>query len=163
MNRKEQVDYNLRDYFRAQQVPLQWALILRALADTLRESAGSDVDSLRELLRVTGRRFAAEMTDSLEGAQTLEQLIEGLNCLWSEINWGLVELDEQPGHITIEHRFAPLVEAFGPENLTWSIGLLEGFYEAAFASVGASQAFKVRFAGEEDDGMRLILNFSAQQ
>ena len=152
----------LDDYFRSQQVPLQWSPILRALADELRANAQGDDETLKTLFRAVGYRFANDIAQRFEDANTLDDLGHVFNDVWSETNWGVVELAEQDGHISIEHRFSPLAQAFGNDSLGWSVGLLEGFYQAGFKRVGAGTDLSVRLFGTESDGLRLIFKLAAR-
>ena len=61
----------LNDYFRSQQVPLQWSPILRCLADELRANAQTDEATLKKLFRAVGDRFASQMAYRFDSAQTL--------------------------------------------------------------------------------------------
>lgn len=151
----------LENYFRMQQVPLQWSLILRSLAEVMRQRTGSNTAVLRETFAAVGLRFADDVVDQLGAVQTLEQLTDALNAVWGELNWGMVNLVEEPGSLVIEHCFAPLAEAFGTDQLDWTVGLLEGFYTAAFAQAGGGQGFGARFIRQEEDGLRLIFSYSA--
>lgn len=158
----------LNDYFRSQQVPLQWSPILRALADELRANAQNDDETLKNLFRAVGYRFASEMAYRFEDAKTLVQLSEVFNDLWSETNWGVVNLEEQANHIAITHQFAPLAEAFGANNLPWSVGLLEGFYQASFSQAGAGADLQVRFlsnknSDDENDGLHLVFQLASKR
>ena len=62
----------------------------------------------------------------------------------------------------IEHQFAPLAEAFGTDSLPWSIGLLEGFYQTGFSHAGAGKDLSVRFATNENDGLRLVFKLATR-
>lgn len=148
---------NLENYFRSQQVSLQWLPMLRALAQEL--SAHASVQDLRRLFFNVGARFAGDTADRFEGVETLVQLEESLNDLWARLNWGWVELTEAPGLIEIGHQAAPLAEAFGDEALEWSIGLLEGFYERVFKVLGAGDAMTVKGLPGASAGMAVRLNF----
>lgn len=148
--------YNLEDYFRTQQVPMQWAPILRALGQELNTSARGNTDSLRSLFRAAGLRFGQDQGHLFSEVRTLAELNECFNDLWNQTNWGVVDLAEQADHIAIEHRFAPLAESFGIDCLNWTVGLLEGFYQSGFSHVGAGQDLTVLYTGHENDGMRLL-------
>lgn len=147
----------LQNYFRQQQVSLQWLPILRAMASEM--SAHTNAKDLRRLFFKIGERFANDTGNLFEGVQSLVQLEEGLNDFWSQINWGWVELNEVKGYIDIAHQAAPLVEAFGDKELEWSIGLLEGFYQSVFSVLGASETMVVRGVGESSGGMDVLLRF----
>ncbi|MDO8776396.1 MAG: hypothetical protein Q7K57_48325 [Burkholderiaceae bacterium] len=148
---------NLQNYFRGQQVSLQWLPILRAMA--LEMSAHTAAKDLRHLFFNIGERFAKDAGDHFQDVQSLAQLEESLNDFWSRINWGWVSLNEVKGYIDITHQAAPLAEAFGDESLDWSVGLLEGFYQSVFSVLGASNSMVVRGVGEVSDGMDIHLRF----
>ncbi len=148
---------NLQNYFRSQQVALQWLPVLRAMAQEM--SASAETADLHSLFLNIGRHFANNAADSLRDLQTLDQLEEGLNDFWWRLNWGWVELSEVQGYIEIAHHAAPLAEAFGEEALAWSAGLLEGFYQTVFTALGANPNMAARLAGETGDGMLLRFRF----
>ena len=148
---------DMENYFRSQQVSLQWAPVLRALAQELGEMASPQ--DLQKLFFSAGARFAGDTADRFEGTETLVQLEERLNDLWSSLNWGWVELTETRGVIEITHQAAPLAEAFGDEALEWSIGLLEGFYESVFKVLGAGDSMVVTGLPDESSGRTVRLNF----
>ena len=149
--------YTLDDYFRSQQVSLQWSPVLRALAVELRSQAEVDLGLLNQLFNKIGMRFAKDMESQFQGVQTLSELTDALNDLWSRTNWGWVELKEANGCIEIEHRYAPIAEAFGSETLEWSVGLLEGFYQAVFLSFGLSEKMKTKLVAHQNDGLLIHL------
>jgi hypothetical protein len=148
---------DMENYFRSQQVSLQWSPVLRALAHELGEMASPQ--DLQKLFFSAGARFAGDAADRFEGTETLAQLEERLNDFWSSLNWGWVELAEIHGVIEITHQAAPLAEAFGDEALEWSIGLLEGFYESVFKVLGAGDAMVVTGMPDASSGMTVRLNF----
>ncbi|MFZ4478514.1 MAG: cellulose biosynthesis protein BcsD [Rhodoferax sp.] len=148
---------NLRNYFRGQQVSLQWLPVLRALA--LEMSAHADTKDLRHLFFKIGGHFAADTVERFDGVQTLAELEESLNAFWSQINWGWAEFKEVKGHIDITHNASPLAEAFGDEAMSWSVGLLEGFYQSVFKVLGASDTMIVQGVGESSGGMDIRLRF----
>lgn len=150
----------LQDYFRGQQVSLQWLPILRAMA--LEMSAHAEADELRHLFFNIGERFAKDTEDRFHGVQTLTQLEESLNDFWGRINWGWVDLREETGAIDITHHAAPLAEAFSDEALNWSTGLLEGFYQTVFNVLGASDTMVVRNVGESSGGVGVRLRYGHQ-
>ena len=141
---------------------MQWSPFLRALSHELAVTAGGDNEALRNLFRAIGNRFAGDLATRFEDAKTLAELTDVFNSLWSQSNWGLVDLEQHSDHISIEHRFAPLAEAFGVDSLPWSIGLLEGFYQAGFVQAGAGEDLTVRFAGNENDGLRLVFRLATK-
>jgi len=147
---------NLENYFRNQQVSLQWLPVLRAMA--LELSSCAQAEELRLLFVKIGARFAQEVQEQFLHINTLTELEESLNVFWAQINWGWVSLTDVGESIDITHQAAPLSEAFGDEALGWSVGLLEGFYQTIFGVLGASAAMQVRDTGESD-AMTLYLRF----
>ncbi len=111
---------NLQNYFRGQQVALQWLPVLRAMASEL--SAQIDAKALRQLFFKIGERFAKDTDDLFHGAQSLVQLEERLNDFWLRINWGWVDLNEAKGFIEITHWAAPLAEALVTMHRTGALG-----------------------------------------
>lgn len=150
----------LQDYFRGQQVSLQWLSVLRALA--LEMSAQAETRELRQLFFRMGEHVANDAGDRFEGVQTLTQLEDTLNDFWSQINWGWVELKEVKAWIEVTHQASPLAEAFGDEALGWTIGLLEGFYQTVFKVLGAGEAMAVRGIGESTGGLEIRLRFGRE-
>lgn len=150
----------LQDYFRGQQVSMQWLPVLRALA--LEMSAQAETRELRQLFFRMGEHVADDAGDRFEGVQTLTQLEDALNDFWSQINWGWVDLKEVKACIEITHQASPLAQAFGDEALGWTIGLLEGFYQTVFKVLGAGEAMVVRGVGESAGGMEIRLRFGRE-
>jgi hypothetical protein len=149
-----------QEYFKGQQVSLQWSPVLRAMA--LEMSAHIDARELRHLFFKIGERFAKDAENVFQGVQTLAQLEERLNDFWARINWGWVTLKEADGAIDITHQAAPLAEAFGDEAFNWSIGLLEGFYQAVFDGLGAGDTMAVRSVDESASGLDVHLRYGRQ-
>ena len=149
---------HFQDYFRAQQVPLQWLPVLRAMASEL--ATQKESKELHQLFFKIGERFAQDTADLFKDAKTLTQLEASLNDFWARINWGWVNLIEAKGSIDIAHQAAPLAEAFGDEALHWSVGILEGFYQSVFTVLGASDTMCVRNVGElSSSGINVHLRF----
>ncbi len=146
---------SLEQYFRDQQVSLQWLPVLRALAQELSERA--DVADLRQLFFQVGERFALDVQDRFDSIETLSGLELALNELWQQMNWGFVSLQEGKASVDIFHSATPLAQAFGDDALEWSIGLLEGFYQHVFKVLGAGDAMRVEGVGSE--GIDIQLRF----
>lgn len=147
----------LQNYFRGQQVSLQWLPVLRAMATEL--SAQNDTKALRHLFFKIGERFAQDTSDLFEGVQSLGELEERLNDFWTRINWGWVDLKDVKDFIEISHQAAPLSEAFGDDANEWSVGLLEGFYQSVFGLLGASETMTVRADVGPSEAMDVQLRF----
>ncbi len=149
---------SFNNYFRSQQVPLQWLPILRAMA--LEFSANFDEAALRQLFFRVGEHFAEDVEDRFQGVQTLADLEEYLNEFWAQLNWGWVELTEVTGAINIVHQALPLAEAFGDDCMVWSVGLLEGFYQTVFHVLGAGDGMKVLAVADACSDLTVQLRFS---
>lgn len=147
---------HLEQYFRTQQVSLQWMPVLRALALELERHASSE--DLRVLFFNTGKQFAEEIAPRCSGIATLTELQDVLNDFWMQLNWGWVELRESGTVVQVTHHAAPLAEAFGESSLLWSVGLLEGCYDAIFKLLGAAAEMHVSIVPEESTAMSLRLN-----
>lgn len=148
---------HLENYFRGQQVSLQWLPMLRAMAIEMSEH--TEANDLRRLFFKVGQRWAGDTGDFFESAKSLGQLEECLNDFWMRINWGWVEFAEKENHIDIAHHATPLAEAFGDDALEWSVGLLEGFYQSVFHALGASDAMVVRGVDDSCKGMSTRFHF----
>ena len=151
---------NLQNYFKGQQVSLQWSPVLRALAAEM--VSHFEHNDLRRLFFKIGERFAKDTEGLFRDVQTIAQLEDSLNDFWFRTNWGWVELSEADGAIFITHQAAPLAEAFGDDALEWGIGLLEGFYQSIFNVLGAGEGLVVRSYGDMTDGMNICLRFGLQ-
>ena len=149
---------NFKNYFRSQQVSLQWLPVLRALA--LELSSTFDAASLRQILFKVGERFAKDVEERFQEVQSLAELQESLNEFWAQLNWGWVQFAEVKGAIEIEHQALPLAEALGDDSLVWSVGLMEGFYQTVFSVLGAGDSMKVRAVDEACIDMTALLRFS---
>ena len=147
----------LYNYFKDQQVSPQWAPILRCMATEL--TAQLSEQELHNLFFKIGHRLALEMGADFEGLQTLSGLEEKVNDLWALMNWGWVEIKEAGDGMDVRHQCAPLAEGFGDDAMRWSVGLLEGFYQTLFYSLGASDSLRVRIVGEPLAGMETYLRF----
>ncbi len=148
---------HLENYFRGQQVSLQWLPMLRAMATEMAEH--NEASDLRRLFFKMGQRWASDASDFFQSAKSLVQLEECLNDFWMRINWGWVEFAEKESHIDIAHHASPLAEAFGEDALEWSVGLLEGFYQNVFHALGASNTMAVRSLDNACKGMSVHFHF----
>lgn len=150
-------DNQLENYFRSQQVSLQWLPMLRAMATELAEH--TEASDLRRLFFKIGQRLAADTGDLFQSAKSLTELEEYLNDFWMRINWGWVKFAENESYIDISHHASPLAEAFGDGALPWSVGLMEGFYQSVFHVLGASETIVVREVMGLSSGMDVRLHF----
>ncbi len=147
---------NFEQYFRSQQISMQWMPVLRSLALELERHAS--VEDLRSLFFNTGKNLAEELSSHCEDVATLTQLQEVINDFWMQMNWGWVEFSEANSAVEISHHAAPLAEAFGEASLVWSVGLLEGFYESIFKILGASDEMHVTANLDESTAMSVRLD-----
>jgi len=148
---------HLENYFRGQQVSLQWLPVLRAMAAEM--SLNTQSKDLRRLFFKIGQRLATDTGDLFHAAKSLSQLQESLNDFWMRTNWGWVDFAEEESHIIISHHVSPLSESFGENALEWSVGLLEGFYQSVFHVLGASEDMVVLGLGDLGNGMDIRLRF----
>ena len=148
---------NFTNYFRSQQISLQWLPFLRAMASELSDQI--DPNDLRLLFSRIGERFAKDVEERFNDAQTIAQLEDSLNAFWAQVNWGWVSFTETKGFVEIEHQAAPLAEAFGDDALGWSIGLLEGFYQSVFGQLGAGESMRVKGMDKTSSAMSIQLRF----
>jgi predicted hydrocarbon binding protein len=149
---------NFKKYSKAQKLPLQWSGILRAMAAEM--SSVSDSSDLRDFFFRIGERFATDADEMLKNVETLDDLAEKLNSFWADRSWGWVELNEDDDGIDITHQCAPLANAFGDEELDWSVGFLEGFYQKLFNEFGASEDMAMSCVEKSPDGMNIRLRFA---
>lgn len=148
---------NLLDYLRTQQVAPQWLGFLRALASEL--AAQADDEALRTLFNGVGAKLAVDAQASMAEIDSLKDLQQALNAHWEDIQWGWVEMDEQEDFVEVTHYLAPLQEAFSEGALSWSVGVLEGFYQTVFQSLGADASLQLRHVPTPNDGWSLHFRF----
>jgi hypothetical protein len=94
-----------------------------------------------------GRRFAA--AHPLPPCATTPELGAALNAIWNDVDWGFVEVGDEPDYLRIVHCCPPLL-AFGANALPWSPAFLEGAYQEWLSALGA-QGLSVVQAGEFDE------------
>ncbi len=150
---------NLKKYIVKQQISIQWGPVLSAMAAEMSEV--SEKSDLRDFFFRIGERFASKEKNKFKNVETLSELENSLNSYWTSINWGWVELEEKDGTIDITHNCSPIAEAFGNSELSWTVGLLEGFYQTLFFEFGANDEMKINCIGESADGLDLHLKFSS--
>jgi hypothetical protein len=148
----------LDTYFRSQQVSLQWSPILFAMATELEAIASTE--DLRLLFQKIGIRLSESVVEQFIDVKDLSELNDALNDLWARTQWGYVQLQEAPDCIEISHQFSPLYEAFGERAIAWTIGLLEGFYQATFRNFCSTDLLNAQCVGVEDNGHKLNIRFA---
>ena len=124
----------------------QWKDFLGAMSAEF--AAQLSVADLRLLLRKIGERFARQT--ALPACATLDDIRDAANRIWSEIDWGHVEMREADGYLSLVHHCAPLKAAFGDDALAWSPAYLEGVYQQWFVSCGAGSDLRVAQASDAD-------------
>ncbi len=120
------------DYLLERQISPQWRGMLTALATEFEAQIGRD--ELRQLMHSVGCRFAA--AHPLPACGSTAELARALNRHWHEMNWGYVELADEPDSLRIVHYCAPL-QAFGGTALAWTPAFLEGVYQTWLSALGA--------------------------
>jgi hypothetical protein len=133
------------DYLLDRQISSQWRGVLVALAEEFDTQIGRD--ELRQLMQRVGRRFAA--AHPLPPCATTPELGAALNAIWNDVDWGFVEVGDEPDYLRIVHCCPPVL-AFGANALPWSPAFLEGAYQEWLSALGA-QGLSVVQAGEFDE------------
>jgi hypothetical protein len=139
------------DYLLERQISPQWRGLLTALAEEFEAQIGQD--ELRQLMFRVGCRFAS--THKLPPCASIADLADALNARWQEVDWGYVELSDEPDYLRIAHSCAPL-QAFGSAALNWTPAFLEGAYQTWLSALGA-EGLSVAQASEFDE--RATLEF----
>ena len=81
-----------------------------------------------------GSRFAA--AHPLPACGSTAELAQALNAYWQQMDWGYVQLADEPESLRIVHYCAPL-HAFGDTALAWTPAFLEGVYQTWLSALGA--------------------------
>lgn len=139
-------------YIETQQISRQWQFFLQAFAQEF--SQKGDVRELRLLMHRLGRRMAT-MVKVADGS-SLQALEDAMNQVWSEMNWGCVELSEQADALLVLHQFAPLRMAFGEDASTWTPALLEGIYAQWFEALGMDSSLRLSQRSDENADRVLV-------
>ena len=139
-------------YFQAQSMQMPEALH-RALAAEL--SSRFSPSYLRSWTRLLGAQWAQQASEAYAHAEDLGALNDALNQYLAHARWGWAQLSESERGLTVNHQGAPLPQGLGIENLCWTSGLLEGFYETVFRHFGAGDDLKFNLAHASQDGFDL--------
>lgn len=150
------VTNNSLQYYAEQQTSVQWKHFLAAMADEFSEQLA--MDDLRSIMARVGGRFADGF--KLAECDTLQQLQQQINRVWSDLDWGWVEFAEGSDLIGIQHLCSPLRAAFGEESGTWTPAFLEGAYQHWFASIGIDASLRVSQVGTVDESNHLTFQLS---
>lgn len=132
------------DYYERITCSSQWMEFNRALA--LELTAGLPPEENRQLFARIGERVAQRMP--VARCNTLAELETAFNARWESIEWGFVRLQEDADALTITHACSPLAVAFGAEASNWTLGFLEGAYQAWFGAQGIPPGLHVRALSE---------------
>ncbi len=130
---------DLLDYYRQQACSRQWRGFLVALADEF-DSALSSAELERLMSRI-GERFGR--AHPLPAVETLSDLQDAANAVWSSTDWGRVKFDEQAEQVRIQHAASPLSTVLGA-RVGWDTGFLEGVYRQWFRAAGMVSVLDIR-------------------
>jgi hypothetical protein len=136
---------------------VQWQSFLRLLGDEWRADQSREV--LRAQMRERGVRWAC--AQALPAVTDLKALEQAMNDCWSQLQGGWVRLIERPDALVLVHGASPLAATFGPEAVDWSVGWLEGIYQAWLEAAGASPASRVSGVPDPTDPTRFELRLSS--
>ena len=125
---------DLLNYLANRRCSPQWQRFLHALAAEF--SSALSVGDLRTLSRRIGARFANDVP--LANPPTLEALQSEMTRVWSELDWGYVNLVQQDDCVEIRHFCSPLSAGLGKAGADWCTGFLEGVYQQWFEIQGAT-------------------------
>lgn len=123
----------------------QWRGFMAALAEEFVSALPSQ--ELVTLMARIGMRFAAE--HPLPASDTVQGLQDTMNRVWSALDWGVAELEQNPAGMEITHRFSPLAAAFGEPHAPWATGFLQGAYQQWFDAAGGA-GLRVQIAAAAD-------------
>jgi hypothetical protein len=133
----------------------QWPAFLSLFAQELTRNLTPTL--LTQLMRQTGGQFARQHV--LAPAGTVADMQGSINQVWSELDWGVVEIREAEDWLVLTHYHAPLQAAFGPENQTWAGAFLEGAYEGWMHQLGADSQLRITAAGPADVSGTMVFRF----
>ncbi|MEO7068513.1 MAG: hypothetical protein ABI114_16505 [Rhodanobacter sp.] len=118
-------------------------------------------DTLHAWFTKFGQQWAIQIQPQLAQVDSLEKLADCINAYWAEQRWGWIELTELADRVVIRHRAYPLSHLFGEDQLSWSVGLLEGFYRQVFEQIGADSGMQLRATHYSEDGFDLHLELTS--
>ncbi|NDL64632.1 cellulose biosynthesis protein BcsD [Acerihabitans arboris] len=145
------------DYFRRRQCQAGWQDLLDIMISGITANAGDE--DRRQFLNLMGSQLAGRFP--LPHAETVGDLEDSLNRLWSDFHWGFVQL--QPGEtcLTLAHHAFPAA-APGAREEEWTAGLaavLEGAYAEWLSAQGGQPHVALRWQPDSAEG---IMTFSYQ-
>ncbi|MEX3963976.1 cellulose synthase [Paraburkholderia sp. EG286B] len=124
----------------------QWRPFLSFLTQELTQNLTPRF--LTQLMRAAGGQFAHQY--ALGEAATVAAMRDAMNQVWSELDWGQVEIREAQDWLVLTHYHAPLKAVFGAENVAWAGAFLEGAYEAWMHQLGADTQLRMTTACPAD-------------
>lgn len=133
------------------------------LSQMVAEGLSSQIgaETLHDWFTTFGQEWATQLEPQLAEVGSLEALSDCINAYWSEQKWGWIELTELEDRVLILHRAYPLPRLFGEKQLSWSVGLLEGFYRQVFEQLGADSDMQLRATHYSEDGLDLHLELTS--
>lgn len=145
------------DYYRRRQQPAGWQALLEIMIAGIAENAGDE--DRRQFLNLMGSRLADRFP--LAPADTVGELEDQLNRLWSEFHWGFVTLQPGDTDLTLVHRAFPAATP-GAQEQYWNAGLaavLEGAYAQWLLAQGGKPHVALRWQQDSAEG---VMTFSYQ-
>lgn len=143
-------------YFRRRQYQPGWQDLLEIMISGIAANAGDE--DRRQFLNLMGNQLA--MRFPLPHAETVGDLEDSLNRLWSEFHWGFVRLQPGATHLIFSHHAVP--PAAGAQQEEWTAGLaaiLEGAYAQWISAQGGQPHVALRWQQDSAEG---IMTFSYQ-
>lgn len=133
------------------------------LSQMIAEGLASQIapETLHDWFTGFGHQWATQFAPRMAEVDSLEKLADCINVYWSEQKWGWIELTELTDRVVILHRAHPLSRLFGETQLSWSVGLLEGFYRQVFEQLGADKDMQLRATQYSEDGFDLHLELTS--
>jgi hypothetical protein len=125
----------------------QWCDVLKALASEF--NAHLTPEDLSDMFCRVGIRFAE--SSPLPAGETVAELEEHINLTWALLDWGNAVLSSEDDQLLIEHRFSPLMAAFGEESAAWAGSFLRGVYQRWLEDAGAGEELVLEEVAALDD------------
>jgi hypothetical protein len=133
----------------------QWRAFLSLFARELKQNLSPGL--LAQIARGAGGQFASQHV--LAPAGTVADMQEAVNQVWSELDWGVVEMREAEDWLVLTHYQAPFLVVFGTENQAWAGAFLEGAYEEWMHQLGADAQLRMTTAGCADVSGTMVFLF----
>ena len=147
-------------YYEEQQCSNQWRAFLSAFSSEF--ASKGETKDLRAFMHQLGRTMARGF-DVSDGS-SLQALETCMNNVWSQMNWGWVELLEEADALVVAHHAAPIKVAFGEQALGWTPALLEGMYAQWFEGLGMDKSLRLsQRDGAYEEGQLFVFDLKKQQ